>query len=276
MNILDLHNIVKIFGKGHLEVRAVDGVHLHVGKGKVILIMGPSGSGKTTLLTIAGGLLKPTSGQVWINGKEITKLSERHLPYIRQRNIGFIFQQFNLLESLTAWENVEIVLNLAGLKGKKASEKARGLLIELGLEKRLNFLPKQLSGGEKQRVSIARALANDPELILADEPTANLDSRRGHEVMELLKKIAKKYRKTVVIVSHDQRLRDIADKVYWLEDGRFKELAAMATDPVCGMRIEKTKQTAQYKYRNKIYYFCSVGCRGEFINNPGKFLNQKL
>lgn len=185
--------------------------------------MGPSGSGKTTLLSTVGCLLKPTSGSVKINGREITKLDEKRLPQIRLRNVGFIFQAFNLMESLTASENVEVALNLAGVKGKEARKRADQLLIELGLGKRLRFLPKHLSMGEQQRVAIARALANDPTLILADEPTGNLDSKSGLVVMGMLEKIAKERNKSVVIVSHDPRIRSIADRVILMEDGKLRK-----------------------------------------------------
>ncbi|MBI2830363.1 MAG: ABC transporter ATP-binding protein, partial [Chloroflexi bacterium] len=193
-------------------------------KGEIVLIMGPSGSGKTTLLTIAGGLLRPTSGLVKVEGEDISRLPDATLSSLRREKIGFVFQSFNLLGALTALENVLVALNLAGQKDNAALAKAKKLLTDFGLGNRLHFRPDKLSGGEKQRVSIARALANDPDLILADEPTANLDSQRGHEVMELLRDVAKKQGKTVVIVSHDQRIMDIADRVMWLEDGKLWEM----------------------------------------------------
>ncbi|MCL5958087.1 MAG: ABC transporter ATP-binding protein, partial [Chloroflexi bacterium] len=194
-------------------------------KTKILLIMGPSGSGKTTLLTMAGGLLRPTSGLIEVAGAEISQLSDRQLSALRRDKVGFVFQCFNLLTALTALENVEIVLNLAGKSGAAARDKARSLLNQFGLSQRLHYRPQQLSGGEMQRVSIARALANEPLLVLADEPTANLDSQRGREVMELLRRVAKEESKTLVIVSHDQRIKDIADSVVWLEDGKLKHLS---------------------------------------------------
>lgn len=221
MKTLDLHNLTKIYGEGGTKVVAVDGVDLEVEKGEVVLIMGPSGSGKTTLLSMAGGLLKPTEGEIFVRDIEIAKLGEDKLPEIRLFNIGFVFQSFNLLSALTALENVQIIIELTGAGTKQARKKAEDILKLLGLEKRMHFLPEKLSGGEKQRVSIARALANEPSLVLADEPTANLDSKNGHEVMELLHNIAKKEQKTVVIVSHDQRIEGIADRVLWLEDGKL-------------------------------------------------------
>lgn len=224
MKILDLHNLTKIFGEGENKVVAVDNIDLEVRRGEIVLIMGPSGSGKTTLLSMAGGLLKPTTGTIFVKNIEITRLTEEKLPKLRLANIGFVFQSFNLLAALTALENVQLVIELTGVKTEQARKKAGDILKELGLEKRMNFLPAKLSGGEKQRVSIARALANDTEIILADEPTANLDSKNGHEVMMQLTKISKENGKSVVIVSHDERIKDIADRILWLEDGKFKEL----------------------------------------------------
>jgi putative ABC transport system ATP-binding protein len=164
------------------------------------------------------------------------------------------------------------VAELAGAKRSEARKRATALLSELGLKERLHFLPEQLSGGEKQRVSIARALVNDPALILADEPTANLDSKIGHEIMRLLQAIAKEQGRSVVIVSHDQRIQDIADRVLWLEDGQFKEIATMATDPVCGMKIEQEKAVTT-EWEGQSYSFCSRGCRNEFLEDPQQFLD---
>lgn len=269
--ILRVKNLTKVFGSGAGAVRAVDGVDLEVHAGEVVLIMGPSGSGKTTLLTMIGGLLRPTSGKVFLDGVDITSLSQRELPPIRRQHVGFIFQTFNLLEALTAEENVEVALNVAGVGGAQARQRARGLLTERGLEKRLTFRPKQLSGGEKQRVSIARALANRPKLVLADEPTANLDSKHGHDVMLLLRDIAKKEQQAVVVASHDQRIREIADRVLWLEDGRFKEMGRLVTDPVCGMKVE-IPGAASLIHEGETYYFCSRGCSWEFQEDPQRFV----
>ena len=270
--VVEANELSKIFGEGHLAVRAVDRVNLKIHEGEIILIMGPSGSGKTTLLSILGALLKPTDGKVEINGIEITKLNEGKLPGIRVNNIGFIFQSFNLLSSASALENVVFPLSLSGKKSSANRKRARKLLEDLGLGNRLNYLPKNLSGGEKQRVSIARALINDPRLILADEPTANLDSKSGHEVMMLLHDIAKKQKKTVVIVSHDMRIMDIADRVLQLEDGRLAEGGIfLVEDPVCGMRIPKEKAVARSTYEGKTYYFCSKTCQEKFKKNPQIF-----
>lgn len=225
MILLDLHNIRKVYGKGDAQVVAIDTVDLNIKKGEIVLIMGPSGSGKTTLLSIAGGLLRPTEGKVLLNNQNILSLSSDKLSAVRLMHLGFIFQSFNLLAALTALENVQVVLELAGVRSALAKERGIELLTRLGMGNRLSFKPENLSGGEKQRVSIARALANNPSVILADEPTANLDSKNGHEVMELLREIAKNEQRTVIIVSHDVRIKDIADRVLWLEDGKFKKIA---------------------------------------------------
>ena len=237
-------HVTKRYGTGSAEVMAVRDVSLTVAPGEIVLIMGPSGSGKTTLLLMLGALLKPTEGSIQLNGTLLSALAESRLPDIRLRQFGFIFQDFNLLSALTALENVAIVAELAGMKSGAARQKATVLLNDLGLGERLNFLPEKLSGGEKQRVAIARALINDPTLILADEPTANLDSRIGHDVMRLLRQIAKEQNRSIVIVSHDQRIKDIADRVLWLEDGQFKEGANMTIDPVCGISVEQEKAIA--------------------------------
>lgn len=222
--VLELENVSKIYGRGHTAVKAVDNVSLQVKPGEIVLIMGPSGSGKTTLLSMAGLLMHPTDGHLWMNGQEVTQFNERQLPALRLHNIGFVFQAYNLLAALTALENVEVVMNMAGIKGKAARTRAIELLAMLGLEHRLDHLPADLSGGEKQRVALARALANNPPLILADEPTGNLDSKIGREVMELLCcGVGREQGRAIVIVTHDHRLHDIADRIMWLEDGKLSE-----------------------------------------------------
>jgi putative ABC transport system ATP-binding protein len=261
---LDVRDVSKRFGDGDTAVLAVRGVSLAVEPGEVVLIMGPSGSGKTTLLSMMGALLKPTEGSIDLDGEAISELSEGRLPDIRLRQFGFIFQDFNLLSALSVLENVAIVAELGGLKRRAARDKATALLTDLGLGARLDFLPEKLSGGEKQRVAIARALINDPALILADEPTANLDSKIGHEIMRLLRGIAKEQGRSVVIVSHDQRIRDIADRVLWLEDGAFRDIVTMVTDPVCGMAVERERAVSAER-DGEAYYFCSRGCRAEFL-----------
>ena len=267
---LKVTHITKRFGSGVAQVVAVNDVSLSVAPGEVVLIMGPSGSGKTTLLSMLGALLKPTEGEIRLGEEVLSALSEKRLPTVRLRSFGFIFQDFNLLSALTVLENVALVAELAGAKRGPAHEKGRVLLTELGLGERLDFLPEKLSGGEKQRVAISRALINDPALILADEPTANLDSRIGHEIMRLLRRIAKEQKRSVVIVSHDARIKDIADRVLWLEDGQFKDMVAMVTDPVCGMALEREKAVVA-EWDGRTFYFCSRGCRNEFFEDPQRF-----
>ena len=261
---LEVRDVTKRYGGGATAVDAVRGVSFAVAAGEVVLIMGPSGSGKTTLLSMMGALLRTTSGTISLDGIVVSTLGESRLPAIRLRKFGFVFQDFNLLSALTVLENVAIVAELTGLKRRDARAKATKILTDLGLGERLSFLPEKLSGGEKQRVAIARALVNDPALILADEPTANLDSAIGHEIMRILRGIAKENGRAVVIVSHDQRIRDIADRVLWLEDGRFAEAVELAVDPVCGMSVERSKAVTAERDGATVY-FCSRGCRAEFL-----------
>jgi putative ABC transport system ATP-binding protein len=261
---LTVEHVTKRYGSGVAEVMAVRDVSLAVAPGEVILIMGPSGSGKTTLLLMLGALLKPSEGTIALNDVVVSALPEKDLPDIRLHQFGFVFQDFNLLSALTVLENVAIVAELAGIGRLAARNKALSLLRELGLGERVRFLPEKLSGGEKQRVAIARALANDPALILADEPTANLDSKIGREIMRLLQRIAREQCRSVVIVSHDQRIKEIADRVLWLEDGQFKAMLEMATDPICGMAVERDKAMA-VEWNGQLFFFCARGCRDEFV-----------
>jgi len=267
---LSVSHLSKRFGAGSTEVVAIRDVSLEVAPGEVVLIMGPSGSGKTTLLLMLGALLRASEGEIRLDGMLLSALPERKLPSIRLRRFGFVFQDFNLLSALSALENVAIVAELTGVRRKEARAHATTLLTELGLEQRLHFLPEKLSGGEKQRVAIARALVNDPTFILADEPTANLDSKIGHEIMRLLRRVAKEQGRSIVIVSHDQRIEDIADRVLWLEDGQFKERTAMAVDPVCQMRIEQGTAVVA-AWDSERFSFCSRGCRDEFLGAPYRF-----
>ncbi len=263
--ILRAEALVKTYGGRETLVTAVNGVDLNLTKGELVLIMGPSGSGKTTLLTLVGGLLKPDSGKIYVDGYEITARNERELTSFRRGKVGFIFQTFNLLESLSACENVQVPLNFAGIAGRKARDMAASILEELGLHDRLDYRTDKLSGGEKQRVSIARALVTNPVLLLADEPTANLDSVNGKEVMEILRNITHEQGRAAVVVSHDHRIREIADRVLWLEDGRFLELGRVAIDPTCGMQVE-VEQAYPLAVGEERFYFCSRGCRREYMD----------
>lgn len=215
--------ITMFFQSGKQEVPILKGIDWEANQGSIQLLMGPSGSGKTTFLSILAGLLTPTQGQVYLLGKEITRLSRKQRTAFRRQYIGFIFQNFNLFPALTAAENIEIILNIKGIQGEKARYEAQRLLEEVGLELYANHKPRDLSGGQKQRVAIARALAGNPPLIMADEPTAALDSTSGHRVTELLRRLAKDNNCTVLIVTHDPRIRDVADEITYLEDGVLKD-----------------------------------------------------
>jgi putative ABC transport system ATP-binding protein len=272
--LLCVTGLAKTFGQGALAVTAVGGVDLDVHPGEVVLIMGPSGSGKTTLLLMLGAMLRPTAGVIEVGGLDLARAPERRLPGLRARRFGFIFQDFNLLSALTVAENVELACNLAGVTGRPARQRARALLERVGLGQRLGFRPEQLSGGEKQRVAIARALANNPPVILADEPTANLDSAIGRDVARLLRQLATEDDRAVVIVSHDARLEEIADRVLWLEDGTFRELATMATDPVCGMTVAQHDRP-HLQRDGIVWWFCSTACREEFAADPGRFASSQ-
>ena len=267
---LRLGSVTKIYGLGDAEVKALDGVDFEASNGKVVVIMGPSGAGKTTFLTIAGTLLKPTSGTIEIAGKQTTKLSERELAEVRRENVGFIFQSFNLLESLTALENVRLVTAGGVRAPASATNRAGELLKMFGLGHRTRSLPKQLSGGEKQRVAIARSLMNNPEIILADEPTGNLDYKRGQEVMLLLRQISVELGKAVIIVSHDHRVREVAHRSLWLQDGQFRDTIVTANDPVCGQLVE-VETALTMAWDEKDYYFHAAGCRELFEVSPEKY-----
>ena len=263
--VLEARGLRKLFGEGETLVEAVRGVNLTLTPGEIVLIMGPSGSGKTTLLSMLGALLRPSEGELRLVDVSLNELTERELPALRANRIGFIFQDFNLMPSLTTRENVEVALNVAGVHGAEAHERATRLLEELGLRERLDFLPEKLSGGEKQRVAIARALANEPDLVLADEPTANLDSSIGRGVMRRLREIAKARGQSVLIVSHDDRIREFVDRVLWLEDGEFKSERALVRDPVCGMEVDPERAASRATVDGTDYWFCAQGCRDEFL-----------
>ncbi len=220
---ITVENLSKLYGHGTAAVRALDGVNFKVESGEVVLLMGPSGSGKTTLLSIMGCILRASSGSVRVQGKEVSQLSERKIPQIRLKHIGFIFQGFNLFPTLTAGENVELSLDLHGIRGKKAKTRAAALLEQVGLTDKYKSFPADMSGGQKQRVAIARALAGEPDIVLADEPTAALDSHSGRVVMQMLKELAHERGRAVVIVTHDNRVLEYGDRIVHIEDGRITE-----------------------------------------------------
>ncbi len=212
-----------VLQSGQQRLQVLKNIDLEVQKGDIQLLMGPSGSGKTTLLSILAGLLTPTQGRVYLLGEEITRLSRSKLARFRRQHIGFIFQDFNLFPALTAIENLEAALNVKGISGRQARRQAHELLEHVGLGDKTKLLPRDLSGGQKQRVAIARALTGHPQLIMADEPTAALDSHSGHTVMELLRQLAKEEGCTVLMVTHDPRIMDVADRIAYLEDGILKQ-----------------------------------------------------
>jgi putative ABC transport system ATP-binding protein len=214
-----VRELTKQYEEGATGTLALRGVDLDVHPGELLMLMGPSGSGKTTLLSIMGCILTATSGSVCIAGREVVGLNEKQLPALRLEHIGFVFQGFNLFPTLTAGENVELMLDLKGVASAKAKKRAQDLLEQVGLEGKYNTFPADLSGGQKQRVAIARALAGDPEIILADEPTAALDSQTGRTVMEMMSDLAHKRNRAVVIVTHDSRVLSFADRIVKIEDG---------------------------------------------------------
>jgi len=226
---ISVRDVTKVFVEGPNHVPVLHGVDFEVEQGEVVLLMGPSGSGKTTLLSIMGCILRATSGSVKVAGREVANLDERELPAVRLKNIGFIFQGFNLFPTLTVGENVELALDLKGIRGAKAKGESRRLLEQVGLAAKYNSFPSDLSGGQKQRVAIARALSGSPGVILADEPTAALDSHSGRNVMEMMRELAHTHGRGVVVVTHDSRVLEFGDRMVSMEDGRIAEaLAATA------------------------------------------------
>ena len=212
-------NIGKTYGTGETAVAALAGATLDILPGEVTLIEGPSGSGKTTLISILGLLLTPTTGEVWIEGQNVAGLGERHLPGLRARNFGFVFQGFNLFPALTALENVAIAIQMKDARVRRPKDEARRLLELVGLGSRAHHLPADLSGGQKQRVAIARALGGNPPILIGDEPTAALDTKTALSVMDLLRELATAQGRAVVVVTHDPRLERFADRVVRVEDG---------------------------------------------------------
>ena len=226
MNILEVQNLCKTYGKGEAEVRALDHVSFSVGKGEFIAIVGESGSGKSTLLNVVGALDNPTSGKVLIDGKDIFSMPEKKLTVFRRQNIGFIFQSFNLIPELNVEQNITFPLLL---DYQKPDQKYVEELLEiLGLKERRKHLPSQLSGGQQQRVAIGRALAARPAIIMADEPTGNLDSKNSQEVITLLKSMSAKYRQTIRMITHNENHAEEADRVLRMTDGRLRDLGVAA------------------------------------------------
>ena len=219
--IIDLRDIYKIYYMGDNEVRAADGVSLKIYKGEFVAIVGQSGSGKSTLMNIIGCLDVPTMGEYYLNGEDVSELDDDEQAYIRNKTLGFIFQQYNLIAKLNVLENVELSLLYAGLSKNKRTELAKHALERVGLSDKLKNYPNQLSGGQQQRVSIGRALMNAPAVVLADEPTGNLDSKNSREIVELLKVSNQKYEQTLIIITHDENIALQADRIIAIEDGKI-------------------------------------------------------
>jgi putative ABC transport system ATP-binding protein len=223
-NVVRVSNVTKVFKLGKIEVQALKGVNLEIAKGDYISIMGPSGSGKSTLFNMIGGLDKPTSGKVFIDEVDIAQLDAYELAWLRCRKIGYIFQTFNIIQVMTALENVTLPMIFAGMHNDAAVEKGMQLLELVGLGDRFSHKPFELSGGQQQRVAVARALANDPAIILADEPTGNLDLTTGEEIIALLKRLSQERGVTVISATHDFKMLNVSDQVVWIRDGRVDKI----------------------------------------------------
>ncbi|MEM4625455.1 MAG: ABC transporter ATP-binding protein [Candidatus Pacearchaeota archaeon] len=222
--IIKLKDVAKYYRMGEEVVRAVDGLNICINKGEFVAIMGPSGSGKSTTMNLTGSLDLATKGEIYLDGQNIEEFSESELAQIRGKKIGFIFQNFNLIQNLTILENVMLPMIFQGVDKKERERRAREILEIVGLGHRTNYYPNQLSGGQQQRVAIARALANDPEIILADEPTGNLDTKSGEVVMKFLNELREKG-KTIILVTHDRSLAEKnATKIFWIKDGKLERI----------------------------------------------------
>jgi putative ABC transport system ATP-binding protein len=221
MPVLEAIGISKVYEEGRQSTPVLKGVHMALEPGEIVALEGPSGSGKTTLLQILGCILSPTGGELKLDGKPIAG-EARELAEVRRRSIGFVFQQYNLFPALTARENVQYALNLKGVRGGEAKSQAESLLEAVGLGDRMGYLPRDLSGGQKQRVAIARAMAAKPAVLLADEPTANLDSSVGAQILDLFRDLAKREHRALLIVTHDPKVRSIADRTLKIHDGQIQ------------------------------------------------------
>jgi len=223
-NTVKTENLIKEYVMGSVVVKALQGVHLEIKKGEYISIMGPSGSGKSTLFNMIGGLDKPTDGNVYIDEIDIAQLDAYELAWLRCRKIGYIFQTFNLIPVMTAIENVTLPMIFAGVPTDQAMDKGRELLELVGLGDRIKHKPLELSGGQQQRVAVARALANDPAIVLADEPTGNLDLKTGKEIITLLKRLNREKDVTIISATHDLKMIDVSDRIIWIRDGKLERI----------------------------------------------------
>lgn len=222
-NVIVLRDVVKEYNSGGKVLKAVNGITLEISRGLMVAVVGPSGSGKTTMLNLVGALHKPTSGNVYIDSSDLSKCDEKGLTMIRRNKIGFVFQTFNLIPNLSAMENVMLPMEFAGIPSGQREARSKDLLRLVSIDHRASHRSGMLSGGEQQRVAIARALANDPPIILADEPTGNLDSQTGAQIINLLKKLTDDNNKTVIVVTHSQEIQKVADVVYTIRDGKIME-----------------------------------------------------
>jgi putative ABC transport system ATP-binding protein len=231
-NIIELKNVKKIYRMGRERICAVDNVSFAIKKGEFCCLYGVSGSGKSTLLNLMAGIEKITSGQILVKGKVVNRMSEKSLAKFRQNNIGFVFQSYNLMNTMTALENVEMPLIFKHVRPRKRKRMAKDMLIKVGLAKRLRHKPKEMSGGQQQRVGIARAFVSNPEIVFADEPTGNLDSKTSKEVMDLIRDMAKTNHQTIVMVTHDRHLAEYADRIIHIFDGMIEEIEIVKNDDV--------------------------------------------
>ena len=227
-NVVRTRNVKKVFIMGNVSLEALKGINLEIKRGEYISIMGPSGSGKSTLFNMIGGLDKPTDGKIYIDEVDVAQLDAYELAWLRCRKIGYIFQSFNLIPVMTALENITLPMTFAGMSTDDAIDKGVKLLTMVGLGDRVQHKPVELSGGQQQRVAVARALANDPAIILADEPTGNLDLKTGKEIIDLLRKMNKEQGVTIISATHDLKMLDVSDRVFWIRDGKVERVERRA------------------------------------------------
>ncbi|SHL43220.1 putative ABC transport system ATP-binding protein [Anaerocolumna jejuensis DSM 15929] len=266
--IIEVKNVKKIYRMGQEKIHAVDDVSFDIYKGEFCCLLGTSGSGKSTLLNLMAGIEKISGGQIIIKGKKIHKMSENNLARFRQRYLGFVFQSYNLIGSMTALENVEFPLIFKRVKTKQRRKMARDMLKQVGLETRLNHKPKEMSGGQQQRVGIARAFVASPEIVFADEPTGNLDTKTTMDVMKLIKMMAKQHNQTIVMVTHDRRLADFADRIIHILDGKIQEIEVREA---ASLDIAVTnEQEAQEAQEEKQEVPISAGAEGNTLQAKEK------
>ena len=227
-NVVRTRNVKKVFIMGDISLEALKGINLEIKRGEYISIMGPSGSGKSTLFNMIGGLDKPSEGKVYIDEVDVAQLDAYELAWLRCRKIGYIFQTFNLIPVMTALENVTLPMTFAGMSTDESVDKGIRLLTMVGLGDRIQHKPIELSGGQQQRVAVARALANDPAIVLADEPTGNLDLKTGKEIIDLLRKMNKEQEVTIISATHDLKMLDVSDRVFWIRDGKVERVERRA------------------------------------------------